>query len=141
MNRLDAKLAALAATLVIGATGAWAQNTVTLNGAVPFPFTAGSGQVLPAGDYRVDAGPDVVWRIMNRSDGTSHFVVPHGARTASKTTDPPKLVFECRGKGCALRRIQIGGGEVGYTVAPPKHSKGDEEEARVIEVPMTPASD
>jgi hypothetical protein len=56
MNRLDRRIATLAATLVIGATGAWAQNAATLNASVPFPFTAGSGKVLPAGEYQVPAG-------------------------------------------------------------------------------------
>jgi hypothetical protein len=61
--------------------------------------------------------------------------------TPSKPGDTPKLVFECRTKGCALRKIQPGKGEMGYTVPAPKRSKTDAEEARVVVVPMTSASD
>jgi hypothetical protein len=141
MYRLDRRLATLAATLVIGVTAARAQNTVTLNASVPFPFTAGTEKVLPAGNYQIPASADSVWRILNRSEGTSHFVPGNGVRNSSRPTDTPKLVFECRQKGCALRQIQTGGGEIGYTVPAPKRSKSDAEEARVVFVPMTLASD
>ena len=140
MNKLNQRLATLAATVVIGATGASAQNTIAMDVTVPFAFTAGSNRVLPAGDYRIPAAPDLVWQIVNRGDSTTRFV-GNGLRNYSARTDAPKLIFECREHDCALRQIQIGGGRTGLTVPAPKWSKTDAKEVRVIAVPMTSASE
>ena len=131
MNNLYLKLTTLAAAVAIAAGVTSAQSS-TLKASVPFSFTTQTGQVMPAGEYQVnrDRGE---WRI----HGEASAVVPFAVSQGSKASDTPKLVFECRGHDCALRQIQVGGGEVG-AYWPSRKSKADAAEtARLVVVPLT----
>ena len=131
MNNLYLKLTTLAAAVAIAAGVTSAQSS-TLVGSVPFSFTTQTGKVMPAGEYQInrDRGE---WRIR----GEASAVMPFAINQQSKTSDKPKLVFECRGHNCALRQIQVGGGEIGAYWPAPKHTANDGETARLVIVPLT----
>jgi hypothetical protein len=130
MNSLYLKLTTLAAAVAIAAGTASAQD-VTLKASVPFSYTVQTGKVMPAGEYTLkhDVG---TWRIQ----GDSAAVVPFAISKQSKTSDTPKLVFECRGHNCALRQIQVGRGEVGAYWPARKNKSDAAETARLVVVPL-----
>jgi hypothetical protein len=134
MNSLHYRLLTVTAALAITAATASAQ--LTMNAAVPFSFEAGQHNALPAGNYSVRKDGNV-WRFTN-TESLKTAMVMSSVRTSSKVNDEAQLVFECRGKHCALRNIRIGNGEQGFYWPAPKRSKSEQEDlARVIVVPLT----
>ena len=143
MQIVNAKLLALAGTLVIAATTVSAQvNSVALKAAVPFSFQAGSGHMLPAGNYRIrHNGP--TWNFSNTETREETIALPSSA-VQDKMTDTANLVFECRANGssCTLRSIHAGNGQEGANWRAPKRSKSDGEElARMVVVPVSFAAE
>ena len=131
---MKTRLMTIAAALAIAATASWAQQ-FGITASVPFPFTAGSGKVLPAGDYLIPAGTGPIWRLIPDGSGTGQFVAGWD-NGETKPTDKPKLVFECLSNHCMLREIQLGYGNVSYRVNAPKSHEA-EEQARVVVIPAT----
>jgi hypothetical protein len=125
-------LAALT-TLVVSAPMSFAQSTLTAK--VPFAFSIDARHVLPAGDYVV-VKYGGHWQLRNWEAKNTAFVT--GNPEQSRATDPPQLVFECRASGCALRRIQPGQGEVGFSLPPERRNRASSVElAEVISIRLT----
>jgi hypothetical protein len=123
-------LAALA-TLAVSVPMASAQ---TLTGTVPFAFAIDARRVLPAGNYVViKTGGH--WQFRNQDVKNTVFIT--GNPEESRRNDPAQLVFACRGNHCALRQIQAGGGQLGYSVPPARVSRASALElARVVSIPL-----
>ena len=138
MKSLHSKLLALAGTLAIFVTAASAQTS--MKASVPFAFQAGSERVLPAGDYRINSRAHV-WYFQN-TDGHNSVIAVANHSTEGKTTGVARLVFECRGRSCALRSIESGTGEPGAAWPSPKTRAADANElARIVVIRATVSAD
>ena len=133
MKNLFLNTFAVLATLAVSAPLGLAQGTLTAT--VPFAFGIDARHVMPAGDYLIVKYGDR-WQLSNRDSKNVAFLTGHPED--SRKTDPAELVFDCRSNICALRKIQVGGGDWGYYVPPVRARRGNALElARVVVVPVS----
>jgi len=132
MNSMQAKLMTLAATLAIAAANASAQ---TLKATVPFSFETSTGQVMQAGDYRINHR-EITW-IFTNYDSRQQTLTQATAAAYSKPSEAPSLVFQCRANHCVLTKV-VAGGDVGAEWRVPERSRSDAQElARIVVVPAS----
>ena len=123
----------IAAATAAAAVPASAQD-VTLNAIIPFAFSIGKNVKLGPGKYVVTREHNV-WRFQSEDRHDIAAMVNFSGLRA-KAEDHPALTFECLGKHCQLRTIQVGGGELGAQVSAPKLTKSDAQEVAVVQVPL-----
>ena len=123
-RNLIAVLTLVAMSLLLNATGAYAQSYVKAN--VPFDFKLGSAQ-LPAGSYEVKVDVASSGAIMIRNGETSAAAVSTARRESPRKTNA-KLVFHKVGTQYFLAEVWKGSDAEGLIVPTSRQEKELEKE-------------
>lgn len=123
-RNLIAVLTLVAMSLLLNATGAYAQSYVKAN--VPFDFKLGSAQ-LPAGSYEIKVDVASSGAIMIRNGETSAAAVSTARRESPRKTNA-KLVFHKVGTQYFLAEVWTGSDAEGLIVPTSRQEKELEKE-------------
>src|SRR5664279_6317845 len=104
-RNLIAVLSLVVMSLLLNATGAFAQSSVKAN--VPFDFNVGSAQ-LPAGTYEIQADDTIPGTVMIRNHQTSAAAMSIAQREYPRGDTTAKLVFHKVGNQYFLAEIWKG---------------------------------
>ncbi len=120
-------LSLVAMSLLLSATGVYAQNYVKAN--VPFDFKVGSAQ-LPAGTYEIKVDNASSGAITIRSDDTSAAAISTARREHPRSTNA-KLVFHRVANQYFLAEVWNGPDSEGLIVPTSKQEKDLEKELQM----------
>jgi hypothetical protein len=118
---------ALAAFATASTTNAFGQTAKTGQAHVKFDFQIGE-RIYPAGEYRIESinrqsGSILQIRSVGGSNKTQIILANQSIRGAGQT---PRLVFQKYGANYSLTKINLDGGQWGYSIRPSRRQSARE---------------